>query len=290
MEQRSEEWFAARRGRVTASMVGAILGLNPYMGREDAMRAMVRESLGLEREFSGNVATEWGTYNEAGALVEYRIKTTHDVEPAGFIAFEDWAGASPDGLVGDTGGVEIKCPYSLRAAPQGEPVPFKPLADQPHYYAQVQFTLYVTGRKWWHFFQWCPADVKLEPALPDPEWQADNIPRLRQFHAEYLHELDHNPDEYRLPKRKTLDTPEAHKMVAEWDELTEQAERLAERKADLLDSMVSMAGGDAWFAGRKLTQVERAGSVAYARAVKEHLPKLDLQPYRGKASRYWKLT
>lgn len=284
--QRTPEWFQQRRNRVTASLVGAILGLSPYMSRADAMRVMVREALGAEREFKGNVSTDYGTRNEPGALIDYRLETQNDVQAVGFVPFEDWLGASPDGLIGDDGGLEIKCPYGLRDAEK--PVPFKSLAEQPHYYAQVQASLFVTGREWWDFFQWAPKGTKLERAFSDQAWRDDNIPRLRQFHAEFLHELKNNPDEYLAPKRVVIDTPEAHKMIAEWDDLTEQAERVRERKADLLDSIVSMAGGkNALFGGRKLTLIERAGRVAYARAVEELLPDADLTKYRGKPSRSW---
>lgn len=286
MQQRSPEWFEARKNRITASNVGAILGNNPYRTRHDAMRDMVREYHGAPREFTGNAATEWGTHNEDGALFDYKMKTTHEVEQVGLITREDWAGASPDGLVGNKGGVEIKCPYGIRIAPC--PVPFKPLADQPHYYDQVQFTLWVTKREWWHFFQWTINETKLETVEVDTDWQNENLPRLRQFYAEYLTERD-NP-EHLAPRRPSLDTPEAHGMVAEWDALTEQLAALTERKKDLLDSMVSLAGGkDTMFAGRKLTCVEREGAVSYARVVKEHLPDLDLSGYKGKASRFWRL-
>jgi len=288
MEQRSAAWFEARKGRVTASLVGAILGLSPYMSRADAMRVMVREALGAEREFQGNIATEFGTRNEAGALLDYRIETTHEVQEVGFIPFEDWAGCSPDALVGDAGMVEIKCPFSLRDAPA--PVPFKMLAEQEHYAAQVQFQLYVTGRKWCHFWQWAPNGTKLEVVYPDPDWQAVNIPALRQFHAQFLDEVANNAAEHLAPKRVEIDTPEAHKMVAEWEELREQIANAQERQRDLLDAIVGMAGGkDALFAGRKLTCVEREGAVAYAKVVKEHMPTLDLSGYRGKASRFWRL-
>lgn len=288
MEQRSKEWFEARKNRITASMVGAILGVAPYMTRDDAMRAMVRESLGAEREFKGNIATDYGTNNEAGALIDYRIETGREVEEVGFIQYEDWAGCSPDGLIGELGGVEAKCPYGLRKAEK--PVPFKTLEEQPHYYAQVQFSLFITGRSFWDFFQWAPKDTKHETALPDQSWVDDNIPRLKQFYAEFLHERDNNADEYLAPKRVTIDTPEAHKMIAELDELKEQLDNIAERKTDLMDSIVSMAGGkNAIFAGRKLTQVERAGSVSYAKVVKEHCKGVDLEPFRGKPSRYWQV-
>lgn len=291
MEQRSDEWFEARKGKVTASMVGAILGLNPYMNREDAMRAMVRDALGEEREFKGNVATEYGKHNEDGALVEYRMETMHDVEVVGFIthAMEDWAGCSPDGLIGDKGGVEIKCPYSLRNV-EGDPV-FKMLHEQPHYEAQVQFSLWVTGRQWWSFYQWAPKGTHHRVVRPDPDWVADNIPRLRQFHAEFLDELKNNADEYRAPRRVAVDTPEAAKAMAEWDDIAEQMERLAERKKDLLASITDMAGGkDAMVAGRKVTLVSREGSVSYAKVVKDHAPGVDLEPYRGKPSSYWKVS
>jgi predicted phage-related endonuclease len=68
MEQRSAEWHAARVGKITASRVGAILGNSPYKTRDDVMREMVREALGAELEFTGNVATEYGTANEINAM------------------------------------------------------------------------------------------------------------------------------------------------------------------------------------------------------------------------------
>lgn len=286
MKQRSKEWFEARKGRITASTAGAILGNAPYMTRDDAMRNMVREALGLEREFQGNVATQYGVNNEEGALTEYRIETMHEVEEVGFITRDDWAGCSPDGLVGSAGGVEIKCPYGLRK--EGD---HKSIFDQPHYVDQIQFSLWVTQREWWHAFQWSPRGTKLEVLGPSEDWQDENLPKLRQFHAEYLHELEHNPDEYSKPKRAVIDTPEAHKVIAEWDEIGEQMELLAERKRDLLDAITSMSDGrDMDFAGRKVTLTERAGSVSYARVVKDHCKDVDLEPYRGKPSRFWRVT
>ena len=289
MEQRTAEWHAARVGRVTGSNVGAILGNNPYKTRADVMREMVREALGAEREFTGNVATDYGTNNEVNALNDYRLETLHDVEAIGFVPLEDWAGVSPDGLIGSDGMVEFKCPYSLRSA--DAPVPFKGIEEYPHYFDQVQFQLFVAQREWCHFFQWAPNGTRLEVVRPDKDWQADALPKLRQFHAEYLHEVKHNAAEHLAPKRVVIDTPEAHKMLAEWDDIAEQMERLAERKRDLLDAIVSLGGGvNAEIAGRKVTLVERAGSVAYARVVAEHCKGVDLEPYRGKPSRHWKIS
>ena len=67
MEQRSPEWFAARAGRVTGSQVGGLLGLSPHVSEGDAFRALVRSVHGLDSEFKGNVATEYGSFHEDGA-------------------------------------------------------------------------------------------------------------------------------------------------------------------------------------------------------------------------------
>ncbi len=286
MEQRTEEWHAARKGRITASAVGAILGHAPYASRADIMRRMVRESVGAEAEFSGNIATEYGTRNEDGALIEYRIETGNDVDAVGFIEKDDWAGCSPDGLIGDLGGLEIKCPFGKRK--DVEPS-FKLLSDQPHYYDQVQFSLWVTGRAFWHFYQWSPAGTALEYVEPDQAWQDENLPKLAQFYAEYLDAVK-EPDEYLKPRRVIIDTPEAALALQEWDELTEAIARATERKKAILDGFTERAGqSNAEIFGRKLTLVSKEGAVSYAKVVKEHLPKLDLTPYRGKPSQYWKL-
>jgi len=287
MEQRSEAWFEARRGRVTASNVGAILGHSPHRSRKDVMRGMVREYHGADREFQGNVATDWGTQNEAGAIIDYKLKTMHDVKAIGFVEREDWAGASPDGLVGKDGGIEIKCPFGIRTAHC--PVPFKTLAEQPHYYDQVQFTLWVTQRQWWHFFQWTINETKLEIAKVDQDWVDSNIPRLRQFHAEFLSEID-NP-EHLEPRHPVIDTPEAKSLIADWEKVNANIEALLERKRNLIDSLVSLAGDrNALIAGRKLTLVEREGAIAWARVAKDHCGDVDFEPYRGKASRFWRLS
>ena len=64
MEQRSEEWFNIRKGRVTGSAVGAILGIAPFAKQADILRRMVRDWHKAPSEFVGNIATQWGTMNE----------------------------------------------------------------------------------------------------------------------------------------------------------------------------------------------------------------------------------
>lgn len=271
-----------RNKRITASMVGAILSHNPWMTRDDAMRSMVRDALGAEREFTGNIATEYGNANEQNAILDFQMETGLKVEKARFVTRDDWAGASPDGWVIDGGGLETKCPFGLRNGGA-----FKPLADQPQYLDQCQFSLWVTEKPHWHFFQWQPNETSHAIVDPDQDWQDKNLPILRQFYAQFLSELE-APDDHLAPKRVTIDTPEAAKMIREWDELAEQIERATERKKDLLADMVKMAGGkNANFAGRKLTLTNKSGSVSWAKVAKKHCPDVDLTEFTGAASSYW---
>lgn len=284
MEQRTQEWFKARAGRITASSVGAILGHAPYATRDDVMRRMVREYHGAPEEFEGNIATEYGTRNEAGALTEYIMETGNEVESVGFVTREDWAGCSPDGLIGEDGGLEIKCPFGLR---KDEAPAFKTLKEQPHYYDQVQFSLWVTGRKWWDFYQWSPNGTMLERVEVDEMWQAFSLPNLRQFHAQYVDERK-TPDVHLEPKRPIIDTPEARRIMAEYEQICEALDRAEERKKELLSNMAVIAmDRNVVFAGRNLTKIEKTGAISYAKAVKALIPDADLEPYRGKPSSYW---
>lgn len=283
-EQRSPEWFAARRGRVTDSVVGAILECAPYMTRDDAFRNLVRSMHGMPSEFSGNVATEYGTFNEAGALVEYQMETGNKVDAAGLVTHGDWLGASPDGYIGDDGLIEIKCPFGKR---KDNPPQFKSIDDQPHYYAQIQVQLYVTERDWCDFYQWSPHGTKTERVLFDIAFVDDVVPKLLNFH---LAAKQADPADYEGPKRPVIDTPEAAKLVAEFDELADAIDNATARKKEVLASIVALAGErDALVGGRKLTLVKSKGSVSYAKALKEYAPDADLEPFRGNASEGWVL-
>ena len=286
MEQRSTEWHNARKGRVTGSIVGAILGLAPYMTRDQAMRSMVRAYHGAEREFTGNIATEYGTAMEQEAIESFEFKNGLTVQKSPFVPFEDWLGASPDGYIGNDDLIEVKCPFGLR---KDETPQFKSIWDQPHYYAQIQIQLYVTGRSGCFFWQGSAHGDALEYVMLDQEWLDQNLPVLRQFYAEYLSELD-NP-EHLEPLRKEINTQDARRLLDEYDQLSEAIDNATERRKEVMTTLQDMAGGNnALIWGRKLTKVEKVGPVKYADVVKKHLPELDLEPYRGKPSTSWRLS
>ncbi len=283
MEQRSPEWFAARKGRITGSMVGAALGLDPNTSRDEAMRRMVRAYQGLPSEFVGNIATSWGTNHEEEAREAFEYDQGIQVVPASFVVHPtlDWLGASPDGYVRSYALLEIKCPFGLRDKPK--PAPFKSIKEQPHYYAQMQIQMYCTDRISCYFWQWTPYDHKLEIVDFDPKWIEVNLPKLEAFYEEFLAIRDTPLDE-----KLEVDSLALQYLVAEYDMLTKQIKEAEDRKKEILDALVfESAGEDAVICGRKLTLVHRAGAVSYAKAIKELIPDADLEKWRGEPSSYW---
>jgi putative phage-type endonuclease len=162
LEQRSEEWFAQRRGKVTASKIGDILATirngNWAASRKNYAAQLVTERLtGRDPEPYTNEYIEWGIEQEAPARDAYTKRTGSLVEEVGFINHPTIAdaGASPDGLVGDDGLIEIKCPTT---ATHIENLLGGDLKEQ--YRLQMIWQMACTGRKWCDF-------VSFDPRLPE---------------------------------------------------------------------------------------------------------------------------
>lgn len=252
------------------------------MTKDQAIRSMVRAYHGAPSEFVGGPHIDYGVQMEPEAIATFEIETGLEVKECGFFTYEDFAGASPDGLIGADTIFECKSPYGKRNG--GE---FKTLEEQPHYYDQLQMGMLATGRQKAIFYQWSPHGSKTDHITLDQDWLNENLPILRQFHAEYLSEID-NP-EHLEPLRKELNTLEAKRVLDEIDQLADAIARATERKKELEADLVLMAGGqnaNVW--GRKLTKVERQGNVDYKKI--PELKGVDLDPYRGKQSSYWRLT
>jgi putative phage-type endonuclease len=116
MIQGTDEWFAAKLGKVSGSRINDAVSFLVKGGESEKQKTykmeLIAERLtGKRVEFYQNAAMKWGTDNEENARYEYEIITGNFVDQVGFIEhpFLEWAGASPDGLVED-GLVEFKCP------------------------------------------------------------------------------------------------------------------------------------------------------------------------------------
>lgn len=293
MQQQTPEWYEARKGRITASSVGAIMGVSPLATPADVMRRMVREYHGAESEFTGNVATEYGNFHEAGAAAEFEMETGLKVEPCGFYVHPtyNWLDASPDGLVGDNAIIEIKCPYGQAKKDKPE---FKTLDEQQHYKLQILTQLACSGRTTGIFYQWAPNGTAPIENLFYIDWsyyfETEVIPVLWEFYKQYLIERElPNAEKHLEDKRLEITSMDAVKLTEEYFELTDAIDRANERKKDILNKLVETSKGrNADINGHLLTKVERAGSVSYAKAIAAYAPDADLEPFRGKPSHYWR--
>lgn len=158
-QQRTEAWLAARCGKFTASHFASLLAANKKTGeplkayRDLIWRIAVERITGQPAESIDGCALQWGREVEEFARQEYELAEGAEVEQTGFIQHRalPFAGCSPDGLVGENGGVEIKCPKSSAAHLErflsGVPEEYQP---------QIQGCMWVTGRKWWDFASYDP--------------------------------------------------------------------------------------------------------------------------------------
>ena len=283
MKQQSPEWFAARRGRITGSNVGAILGLSPHTTSDDVMRRMCREWQGLESEFTGNVATEYGQFHEKLAIQDLQDNYDVVVKECGFIPHPviNWLGASPDGFIDNDGIVEIKCPYGLR---DDENPKFKSINEQPHYFAQIQIEMFCTGRDKCFFYQWNRYNDHCTHIYFDQVYIDKILPILKEFYDEYLI-MRGLPVE---PLRKGLNTQQSKQLLNEYRQLTDAIDNATDRKKEILSELVKLSKGEnAQIWDSKLTKVQREGVISYAKVVKDHCPNVNLDPYKGKPSEYW---
>jgi putative phage-type endonuclease len=151
MEQRTDDWFAARLGKVTASRVADVVAKTKSgysASRDNYMADLIVERLtGQKASSFSSAAMEWGVEQEPLARVAYSARTGELVEEVGFIDHPTVAmsGASPDGLVNE-GCVEFKCPNT---ATHLEYLLAGKLPEK--YVTQMQWQMACTNRPWCDF-------------------------------------------------------------------------------------------------------------------------------------------
>jgi len=161
MDQRTEEWFTARLGKVTASRISDVMAKTKSgwgASRANYMAELIVERLtGQKGDSYQNAAMMWGTNTEPLARAAYEAHRGVLVEETGFVPHPSGAmtGASPDGLVEADGLVEIKCPNTATHIDtlMSDDAP-------PKYFAQMQWQMACTGRAWCDF-------VSFDPRMPE---------------------------------------------------------------------------------------------------------------------------
>ena len=196
--QRNEQWFAERSGIPTASRFNDIMTEPRTKADKEAGKLsdtafsyaveLLKERLTGDRASFSTSATEWGTEHEPMAIDAYYQATNESVMECGFVRHSELAtGASPDGLIGLDGGIEIKCPYNsanhIKTYLSGE-VP-------KQYVAQVQGQMWVLNLEWVDF-------VSFDPRMPAHsqlkiirvERDQDYIDRLEEKVVNFIAKLD----------------------------------------------------------------------------------------------------
>lgn len=152
VEQGTEEWFNLRLGRFTASTIKNLLMAPTTKGYQDEIKRIAFEIVtGTKAEDYQNEWMRRGSEMEAEARMHYEATTFNPVSDGGFFTYGDYMGASPDGLIGDDGLLEIKCPK------------YNTIIDYlidgklpKQYEAQVQAQLLCAGRDWCDFVAYHP--------------------------------------------------------------------------------------------------------------------------------------
>ena len=161
LEQGTIGWLEARAGKFTASRMADLMAKTksgPAASRKNYIAQLVAERLtGTPAESFTSAAMQHGIDTEPEARAAYEFHLDCDVEEVGFIDHPtiSMAGASPDGLVGEDGMIEIKCPNTathIDTLLSGEPA--------KKYVLQMQWQMACTDRQWCDF-------VSYDPRMPE---------------------------------------------------------------------------------------------------------------------------
>lgn len=149
IQQRTEEWFKQRLGKVTASRISDVMASKTSEAYANYQAELICGRLtGVNEESYASKAMIRGIELEPQAMAHYMLETGEIVKEVGFCEHPtiNNAGASPDGLVGDDGLIEIKCPNTTTHIKLmvGGAIPKK-------YLYQMQWQMSCTDRKWCDF-------------------------------------------------------------------------------------------------------------------------------------------
>ncbi len=176
IEWGSPEWHEARIGQCTASRISDVLARTKTgwgASRKNYRAELVAERLtGREAEHFISAAMRWGTDTEPAARAAYEFFYDREVTECGYVVHPSIAnaGGTPDGLVGDDGMIEIKCPLTATHLEtlQGGEIP-------GDHVSQMIFQMACTGRQW---VDW----ISFDPRLPDDQPELQMI--VRRIHRD----------------------------------------------------------------------------------------------------------
>jgi len=192
MIQGSQDWFAQRAGKVTASRIADVVAKTKSgwsASRDNYAAQLIAERLtGVVADTFTNAAMQWGTETEPQAKAAYTLFTGRVIQDVGFVPHPSipMSGASPDGLVEDNGLVEIKCPNTathletlLGSAIDGK------------YIKQMQWQMACTNKAWCDFVSFDPRlPVNMQCKIIRVDRDAELIALLEKEVGEFLAEIE----------------------------------------------------------------------------------------------------
>lgn len=159
-EQQTDEWYFAHYGRFSGSE------FHTFLGDSKTKEDMLWEKIGERRWDDSDVEIFTNQYTERGKVLEHEARRLYsaaydvNVREVGLVEedgeFDTWAICSPDGLVGDDGIIEIKCLIAKNFLQFTDKASKRYEYIEPKYKTQVQYNLFVTGRKWCDFIYYHP--------------------------------------------------------------------------------------------------------------------------------------
>lgn len=151
-------WHEQRLGKLTSSRFADMMAKGRGKDEQYGLASMkyiyekIAEQLSLQPHIVTSQATDWGSQMEYNAIEKYQEITGNEVKQVGFVDYGEYAGGTPDGIVGDDGIIEVKCPFNpanhIETVLEGQ-VP-------KQYVFQIQGNLMVTDRKWCDFISFDP--------------------------------------------------------------------------------------------------------------------------------------
>ena len=188
--QNTDEWLAVKVGKFSASTAADLLMDKKTAGYTKLIDKIIEERITgnptESKTFSGNGFTERGHGLEPVAREDYEFRTFNEVVQVGVVELDDWTLCSPDGLIGENGLIQIKCPIfnTQREYLKTQKVP-------GNYLKQMQFELFVSGREYNIFYSYHPYLPAVEIRVERDEVMIAEIERrLDEAKAEVFNEIN----------------------------------------------------------------------------------------------------
>ena len=251
--------------------------------RESIKRQIIREHHGLHNEFKSNIVYEYQQENKEAALLQYSSNTGLVITPIEEAGFDDWLYAKADGVTESEGNkylVFACCAFHDRDKSE--------LETHERYRLRAQAAMMVYGYEYAIIITWSPLGI-IDEVIGAQGESSGLINKLRKFYEECETEKDDKKHQRDLVAK--IDNDDLLKKIQRIDEIRSEQAILKSEQDDLMSELIEFANGESLeINGRKLTLVERKGSVSYAKALKVIAPDADLSEFIGETVTSWRLT